>query len=96
MSPSKVRRNSVFQGFGIRDGHGIVFVSQKGDVYPSGFLPVVAGNVREGQLSDIYRSSPVFQRLHNPNQFEGPCDDCEYGKICGGSRERFRLYGIAL
>ncbi len=90
--PEQMRRNTVFQGFGIRDGHGIVFVSQKGDVYPSGFLPVVAGNVREGKLSDIYRNSSLFQRLHSPDQFEGRCGDCEYRKICGGSRARAFAY----
>jgi radical SAM protein with 4Fe4S-binding SPASM domain len=82
------RRNSVYQGFGIRDGHGIVFVSQKGDIFPSGFLPLKAGNVRDNSLVDVYRNSPLFRGLHNPDGFEGRCGHCEYRKICGGSRAR--------
>ncbi len=87
-SADQSKRGSVYQGFGIRDGHGIVFVSHKGDVYPSGFLPVVAGSIRNERLADIYRSSPVFQGLHNPDSFKGRCGFCEYRKICGGSRAR--------
>lgn len=85
---SEGRRNSVYQGFGIRDGHGIVFVSQKGDIFPSGFLPLKAGNVRHSQLVDVYRNSPLFRELHNPDSFEGRCGHCEYRKVCGGSRAR--------
>src|SRR5215468_893560 len=36
----------LHRGFGIRDGNGIVFVSNTGDVYPAGFLPLSAGNIR--------------------------------------------------
>ena len=91
-SADQGKRGSVYQGFGIRDGHGIVFVSHKGDVYPSGFLPVVAGSIRKEHLPDIYRNSPVFQGLHNPDSFKGRCGVCEYRKICGGSRARAFAY----
>jgi len=36
-----------------------------GKSYPSGFLPVVCGNVREQPLSSIYRESPVMRALRN-------------------------------
>ena len=90
--PEQARRNTVFQGFGIRDGHGIVFVSQRGDIYPSGFLPVAAGNVRHDGLADVYRHSELFRGLHNPDLFHGRCGECEYRKICGGSRARAFAY----
>ncbi len=90
--PEQARRNTVFQGFGIRDGHGIVFVSQKGDIYPSGFLPVKAGNVRQDNLAEVYRSSELFRGLHNPDEFKGRCGVCDYRKICGGSRARAFAY----
>ena len=35
-----MKKTSVYQGFQIRDGHGIGFVSHLGDIYPSGFLPL--------------------------------------------------------
>ena len=84
----QIRKSSVYRGFGIRDGHGIVFVSNTGDIYPAGFLPVVSGNVRHDSLVSIYRDSPLFQSLHNPSEFRGKCGRCEYGALCGGSRAR--------
>lgn len=73
---------------GVNDGNGFVFISHIGDVYPSGLLPVKAGNVRETELKDIYRDSPVFQALRNPDGFKGKCGVCEYRYVCGGSRSR--------
>jgi AdoMet-dependent heme synthase len=85
------------RGFGIRDGNGIVFVSNTGDVYPAGFLPVSAGNIRTTQLAKIYRESELFQKLRSPEQFNGKCSVCEYRVICGGSRARaFAHTGDAL
>jgi radical SAM protein len=73
---------------GVNDGNGFVFISHIGDVYPSGFLPVIAGNVRETPLAEIYRESPIFKSLRNPSQFKGKCGVCEYHHVCGGSRAR--------
>jgi len=88
---------SLYQGFGIRDGNGIVFVSNTGDVYPSGFLPLAVGNVRLNRLPDLYRHSPVFRALRAPFGFTGKCGVCEYREICGGSRARaFAHTGDAL
>jgi radical SAM protein len=93
----EMKTTSVYKGFQIRDGHGIVFVSNLGEVYPSGFLPLRCGNVRNGSLVDIYRNSEVFRGLHNPDTFHGKCGACEYSHICGGSRARaFAYTGDAL
>jgi MoaA/NifB/PqqE/SkfB family radical SAM enzyme len=75
-------------GAGMRDGSGIAFISYKGDVSPSGFLPMIAGNVRETDLLTVYRESPLFVSLREPAQFGGRCGACEYNKTCGGSRGR--------
>ncbi|HEX9076082.1 MAG TPA: TIGR04053 family radical SAM/SPASM domain-containing protein [Anaerolineae bacterium] len=88
MASEQIQRTSVYHGFGIRDGHGIVFVSNTGDIYPAGFLPLMVGNVRKDHLADIYRNAPVFRSLHNPNEFKGKCGHCEHRIICGGSRSR--------
>lgn len=84
----EIKRDPASRGFGIRDGHGILFISNTGDICPAGFLPLVAGNVRRDRLADIYRNSPIFQSLHDPTQFEGRCGYCEYHALCGGSRAR--------
>jgi radical SAM protein len=88
MTGEQIKSTGAYRGFGIRDGHGIVFVSNTGDICPAGFLPLAAGNVRRDRLADVYRHSLVFQSLHDPVQFEGRCGACEYHTLCGGSRSR--------
>ncbi len=73
---------------GVNAGCGFLFVSHAGDVFPSGFLPLKAGNVRERPLAEIYRQSPLFQQLRRPADLRGVCGRCEYAAICGGSRSR--------
>ena len=72
----------------VNAGYGFVFVSHVGTVHPSGFLPVPAGDVRQQQLPDIYRTSPLFTGLRDETRLSGRCGDCEFGRICGGSRSR--------
>lgn len=97
MASPEMKASSVYKGFQIRDGHGIVFVSNLGEIYPSGFLPLRSGNVRVDSLVDVYRNSEIFRGLHNPDQFHGKCGACEYSHICGGSRARaFAYTGDAL
>ncbi|MEV4492545.1 TIGR04053 family radical SAM/SPASM domain-containing protein [Micromonospora coxensis] len=69
-------------------GNGFAFVSHRGDVHPSGFLPVSAGNVRHRSLVDIYRDSPLFTGLRDPSRLGGRCGACEFRAVCGGSRAR--------
>jgi AdoMet-dependent heme synthase len=73
---------------GINDGKGFAFVSHVGEVFPSGFLPISAGNVRRSHLSELYRESPLFKWLRDANNLEGKCGRCEFRQICGGSRAR--------
>jgi radical SAM protein with 4Fe4S-binding SPASM domain len=72
----------------VNDGKGFMFISHVGNVYPSGFLPIHAGNIRETPLQDIYRNAPIFKSLRDTSQLEGKCGACEYKEICGGSRAR--------
>ncbi|MCS7008898.1 MAG: hypothetical protein NZL93_03040, partial [Chthoniobacterales bacterium] len=73
---------------GLADGRGFVFISHTGEIYPSGFLPISAGNVRTHDLLDVYRNSPLFRDLRNPNLLKGKCGYCPFRSICGGSRSR--------
>jgi radical SAM protein len=72
----------------VNDGKGFMFISHVGNVYPSGFLPIHAGNIRETPLAEIYRESPIFKSLRDTSKLEGKCGACEYKEICGGSRAR--------
>jgi AdoMet-dependent heme synthase len=73
---------------GINDGKGFVFVSHLGEVFPSGFLPISAGNVRNQSLTEIYRHSPLFAGLRDTANLNGKCGVCEFREVCGGSRAR--------
>lgn len=73
---------------GINDGKGFVFVSHLGNIQPSGFLPLTAGNVRQDELLEVYRHSPIFRELRTPSLLQGKCGRCEFKNICGGSRAR--------
>ena len=73
---------------GLNDGKGFVFISHIGEVYPSGFLPISGGNIRQQGLAEIYRDSPIFKRLRRPDEFGGKCGACEFRHVCGGSRAR--------
>lgn len=74
--------------FGVNDAKGFVFIDHMGEVYPSGFLPLAAGNVRERSLASLYRESELFRQLRDADLLEGKCGVCEYRHICGGSRAR--------
>ena len=73
---------------GLNDGKGFVFVSHQGDVFPSGFLPLTAGNVRRQPLAEIYRNAPLFRQLRDTSNLKEKCGMCEFREICGGSRSR--------
>ncbi len=88
MDEEAIMETPVGRAFGIRDGNGVVFVSHLGQVYPSGFLPVSAGNVRRQSLVEIYRNSDLLRSLRDANQLHGKCGECEFRLICGGSRAR--------
>jgi radical SAM protein len=72
----------------VNDGKGFMFISHVGNVYPSGFLPIHAGNVKQTPLAEIYRNAPIFKALRDTTRLEGKCGACEYKEICGGSRAR--------
>lgn len=87
-SEAEIVRHPAARGFAVRDGSGVVFVSSRGDVYPSGFLPLKAGSVREASLAAVYRTAPMMVALRDPDRLKGKCGRCAYRAVCGGSRAR--------
>jgi radical SAM protein len=77
---------------GIRAGDGFAFVSHTGKVYPSGFLPHSAGDVRKESIVEIYRDSTLFEQLRDEDNLKGKCGACEFRHVCGGSRSRAYAY----
>jgi radical SAM protein with 4Fe4S-binding SPASM domain len=81
-------QTSIQRQAGINDGKGFVFISHTGDIFPSGFLPIEAGNIRRTRLADAYRDSTLFRVLRDSDQLVGKCGACDYRNLCGGSRSR--------
>ncbi len=77
---------------GVNDGNGFLFISHIGEIQPSGFLPITAGNVRNDDIVDIYRHSQLFTDLRAPDKIKGRCGYCEFRDVCGG--QRGRAYGL--
>lgn len=72
----------------VSDGDGFIFVGHKGEVYPSGFLPIEVGNIRKTPLSELYRTAPALIALRDRANLKGKCRMCEFRDVCGGSRAR--------
>jgi radical SAM protein with 4Fe4S-binding SPASM domain len=73
---------------GVLAGGGFAFVGHTGEIRPSGFFPMSAGNVREASLVELYRESDLFTTLRDRSELRGKCGACEYRHVCGGSRSR--------
>jgi radical SAM protein with 4Fe4S-binding SPASM domain len=69
-------------------GTGVCFISHVGEVYPCGYLPVMAGNLRTQAFADIWENSPVFSVLRDTENLKGKCGYCEFRNICMGCRAR--------
>ncbi len=77
---------------GVNDGNGFLFISHVGDIQPSGFLPITAGNVRTDDIVEIYRHAKLFTDLRDYSKLKGVCGKCQYKDVCGG--QRGRAYGL--
>jgi radical SAM protein with 4Fe4S-binding SPASM domain len=75
-------------------GTGVCFVSHRGEVFPCGYLPLEAGNVRREPFQQIWQTSPLFAELRDPELLTGKCGLCEFKRVCSGCRAR--AYGMTL
>lgn len=76
------------QAMWVNEGRGLMFVSHRGQVFPSGFLPMACGSVREKNALEIYRNHSTFKLLRDSSALQGKCGSCEYRNVCGGARAR--------
>ncbi len=81
-------RDGIGRARNVNDGDGFLFISHTGDIMPSGFLPIAAGNVRTHDLVDTYQTAPIFKELRDRTLLKGKCGVCEFRDNCGGSRAR--------
>ena len=69
-------------------GTAVCFISHQGEVYPCGYLPALAGDLRKQPFADIWENSTVFNELRDVNNLEGKCGCCEFRNVCMGCRAR--------
>lgn len=69
-------------------GSAVCFISHQGEVYPCGYLPVLAGDLRQQSFAEIWEQSLVFSTLRDADNLKGKCGACEFRKICLGCRAR--------
>ena len=69
-------------------GTGVSFISHRGEVFPCGYLPLEAGNIRQQPFQEVWEDSPLFAQLRNPELLGGRCGVCEFINVCSGCRAR--------
>ncbi|NOR48768.1 MAG: heme b synthase [Methanosarcinaceae archaeon] len=73
---------------GCLGGTGFCFISSIGEVFPCGYLPVLAGSIKEQSFKDIWDNAKVFNDIRDTSKLKGKCGDCGYKEVCGGCRAR--------
>lgn len=69
-------------------GTAVCFISHQGEIYPCGYLPALAGDLKKQTFADIWEKSVVFNQLRNTDNLEGKCGCCEFRNVCMGCRAR--------
>jgi radical SAM protein with 4Fe4S-binding SPASM domain len=69
-------------------GTGVCFISHEGEVFPCGYLPVIAGDLRKQKFADIWENAEVFRQLRETDNLKGKCGCCEFRNVCMGCRAR--------
>ena len=69
-------------------GTGVIFVSHRGEIFPCGYLPLEAGNIRRQPFHQIWERSPLLANLRDPDLLGGKCGLCEFKRVCSGCRAR--------
>jgi radical SAM protein with 4Fe4S-binding SPASM domain len=69
-------------------GTGVCFISHEGEVFPCGYLPAIAGDLRKQSFTEIWNDSVVFGQLRDDDNLKGKCGCCEFRHVCMGCRAR--------
>jgi AdoMet-dependent heme synthase len=69
-------------------GTGVCFISHEGEVFPCGYLPALAGDLRKQSFAEIWNESEVFGMLRDDDNLKGKCGCCEFRHVCMGCRAR--------
>ena len=65
-------------------GDSLITIQSNGDLVPCRRMPIVAGNLTEAALADLYNDSEIFKRLRDRSRAQEGCEGCLYSALCGG------------
>lgn len=87
--------NGVSSSYKCSAGDGLIILLENGDVMPCRRLPIIAGNIKEASLKDIYFDSDVFQNIRKFKEIPKGCSRCEFFGICNGGAKciSYGVYG---
>lgn len=66
-----------------RAGEGFLTVDEYGNIMPCRRLPVICGNIKTENLSDVYFHHETFTELRK-HKINGKCRACKYAEACKG------------
>ena len=64
-------------------GTAYCIISPKGKVQPCAYLNMELGDVRQTPFDEIWKNSPVLNKLRTM-EYSGGCGSCQYKRACGG------------
>lgn len=73
-------------------GDGLVIITENGDVMPCRRLPIIAGNIKNESLKNIYFNSKVMKEVRK-NIIPKGCEKCGFNDTCRGGAKCIS-YGI--
>jgi len=65
-------------------GKSLITILPDLTVLPCRRMPVIAGNLKNETLEEIYNNSEILIKLRGFQGFSEGCEQCEHGLICGG------------
>ena len=72
-------------------GTAYCIISPRGKVQPCAYLNMELGDVRQTPFDEIWKNSPVLNKLRTM-EYSGGCGSCQYKRACGGCRARAAYY----
>lgn len=58
-------------------------IKSNGDITPCGFIPIVIGNITKDNLKELWKNSPVLEKMRNKTP-TGKCTGCSHYDSCLG------------
>jgi len=99
-SPVVLHRSLQFMSSGTTPyrctaGDTLITVLSNGDVCPCRRMPLIAGNMHDQPLEQLYQNSEIFRRLRDKQRISSGCEGCFYARTCGGGARciAFALHG---